>query len=406
MRSKPIYLDYNATTPISPEVAEEMWGFVREHFGNPSSSHWFGQKPKQAVELARSRVAALLCCDPSEIILMSGGTEAINWSHKGTAWARRRAGFGNHIITTEVEHVAVLNCLKWLAGEGFEITIVPVDEFGMVSVTAIEKAVREDTILVSVMLAQNEVGTIMPVEEITRVVKCKNKRTLVHVDCSQALGKIDVDISSLCVDFATVAGHKLYAPKGVGALYLRKGVEIDVYMHGGGQEKGLRGGTENVILYAGLGKACELLKHKLKAGSERQLASKRDELEQLIVSQLRNAGYEKSVRRNGHPTKCLPNTLSLSFRGVKAKELLSEVTEVVAASAGAACHTHDVKLSHVLSAMKVSKDWGMGTVRLSIGEPTTNNEIREAAAAIGEAAIKLLRKVDEDNLIQHRNCRL
>jgi len=394
MRPEPIYLDYNATTPISPEVAEEMWGFVREHFGNPSSSHWFGHKPKQGVELARSRVAALLCCDPSEIIMMSGGTEAINWSHKGTAWARRRAGFGNHIITTEVEHVAVLNCVNWLEGEGFEITKVPVDEFGMVSVNSIEDAVREDTILVSVMLAQNEVGTIMPVRAITRAVKSKNKHTLVHADCSQALGKIDVDIRSLGVDFATVAGHKLYAPKGVGAMYLKKGVEIDVYMHGGGQEKGLRGGTENVILYAGLGKACELLKRKLEAGSEKQMAVKRDELEQLILSQLREAGYSKSVRRNGHPIMCLPNTLSLSFRGVRAKELLSEVAEVVAASAGAACHTHDVKLSHVLSAMKVSKDWGMGTVRLSVGEPTTYDEIREAAVAIGKAAIKLLRKGD------------
>jgi len=242
------------------------------------------------------------------------------------------------------------------------------------------------------MLAQNEVGTIMPAGEIIRAVKSKNKSTLVHVDCSQALGKMDVDIRSLGADFATVAGHKLYAPKGVGAMYLRKGVEIDVYMHGGGQEKGLRGGTENVILYVGLGKACELLKDKLKAGIERQLALKRDELLRLIRLHLRNAGYENSVRRNGHPTRCLPNTLSLSFRGVIAKELLSEVADVVAASAGAACHAHDVQLSHVLSAMKIPIEWGMGTVRLSIGEPTSIDEIREAAGVIGKAAIKLLRR--------------
>ncbi len=364
-----IYLDYNATTPTDSAVAEAMQPFVRDQYGNPTSAHPFGQVSRRAMEAARSDVAELIGAAPEEITFTSGGTEASNMAIKGVA--RLRADAGKHMVTTVVEHPATLNPMEWLEGFGFTHTQVPVDTTGLVDSEDIRKAIRPDTTLISVMHAQNEVGTIEPIAEIGRI--AKEAGVLFHVDAAQSLGKIPVAVAAMNADLLSIAGHKLYAPKGIGALYIRQGLEIEPLIHGASQESGRRGGTENVAMAVGLGRAAALAVAYL--GDRPSAAEPRDHcrLRDLFWEKLRTAFAER-VLLNGHPTLRLPSTLSVSFPGHVGGEILDKL-DGVCASTGAACHAGDAKPSRVLTAMGYDEARSVGTIRFSLGRPTTEAEI-------------------------------
>jgi cysteine desulfurase len=375
---EPIYLDYNGTTPLDPEVIAAMRPFLESEFGNPSSSHWYGIKPKQAVEGARRQVAGLLNCRSDELFFTSGGTESNNHAIKGIA--RSMKSKGRHIVTSAFEHPAVLEVCRYLAAEGFETTCVPVDDQGMVDPGEVERALRPDTILVTVMHANNEVGTVQPIAEIAAI--ARRRGIPVHTDAAQSLGKIPVDVQALGVDLLSVAGHKLYAPKGIGALYVRQGLQPEKFCHGAGQERGWRAGTENVPFIVALGKACEIAGRDLPAGMA-HLQAMRDRLHHGIADGL------TGVRLNGHPERRLPNTLSLAFRNLEANRILEEIGLEVAASAGAACHADTVSISHVLEAMHLPVDWAKGTLRFSVGRMTTAEQIDRAVSVVTAAVRKL-----------------
>jgi cysteine desulfurase len=368
---RPIYLDYNATTPHDPEVIAAMRPFLEEEFGNPSSAHACGRQAREAVEKARAQVALLLGCAPEEILFTSGGTEANNHALKGIALAHRQRG--NHLITTQIEHPAITEVCAFLQRQGFAVSYVPVDEQGLVHVEDLEKALTPQTLLISVMHANNEVGTVQPIARIAEL--ARRRGVLLHTDAAQSAGKIPTDVRELGVDLLSLAGHKLYAPKGVGALYVRKGVALEKFMHGAGHERGQRAGTENLLEIAGLGQASEIA-HRDLAKNAAHLKAMRDRLHAGLQARIRD------LRLNGHPEQRLPNTLSLSFRGIDASTLLSRLEGLVAASAGAACHSEGVTLSHVLQAMQVPLEWARGTVRFSTGRMTTTSQIDEAVAAI------------------------
>ena len=370
MQMKPIYLDYNATTPIAPEVVDAMLPYLQEHFGNPSSSHWYGVQARKAVEQARKQVANLLHCEADEIIFTSGGSEANNYAIKGYAFANQDRG--NHIITSQIEHPAVLEVCHYLEWHGFSVSYVPVDEYGVVDVEMIRKEISLQTILISIMHANNEVGTIQPIAEIVEL--AKQYGIAVHTDAAQSVGKIPVRVDTLEVDLLSVTGHKLYAPKGIGALYIRHGVQLEKFVHGADHERNQRAGTENVLEIVGLGKACEIAQRDLQKNME-HFKRIRDRLHEGITAKI------EDVKLNGHPEQRLPNTLNLSFRGIEANTLLSELTEV-AASAGAACHSGDIDVSAVLTAMKVPVDYAMGTIRLSTGRMTTEADVDTAVSKI------------------------
>ena len=368
---KPIYLDYNATTPHAPEVIEAMQPYLKEHFGNPSSSHWYGKEPKLAVEQARQQVAGLLQCLPEEIIFTSGGTEANNHAIQGIAWAMRDRG--NHIITSAVEHPAVLEVCRFLAPLGFEITILPVNDEGLVDPEDVRRAIRSETILITIMHANNEVGSIQPIAEIGDIARDKN--ITFHTDAAQSVGKVPTRVDELKVDLLSIAGHKLYAPKGIGALYIRRSCHPAKFCHGAGQERGWRAGTENVMQVVGLGRACALAAENLQHHmTEMQM------LRDRLYTALSHALPE--IQRNGPVEKILPNTLSVSIKGVAADRILHLIEPEVAASAGAACHSDTVEISHVLQAMHVPQEWAKGTVRFSVGRMTTKDQIDRAAEAV------------------------
>jgi cysteine desulfurase len=377
----PIYLDYNATTPIAHEVAEAMAPYLYEHFGNPSSSHPYGVATKRAVEAARVQVANLLGCQPNEVIFTSGGTESNNYAIKGAALAAR-ARRGNHIITSAVEHPAVIEVCHWLGEQGFRVTVLAVDRYGQVDPADLEQAITPDTVLVSVMHANNEVGTVQPIMELAKI--AHRAGALMHTDAAQSVGKLPVKVDDLGVDLLSIAGHKVYAPKGIGALYIRTGVELAPLIHGAGHEGGRRPGTENVLEIVGLGKACQIAERDL----VRNMAHFQAMRDRLHDGLLRELGGE-AMRLNGHPEQRLPNTLSLSFRGVEANTLLSEVGEQVAASAGAACHADQVDVSAVLEAMQVPVEWAMGTVRFSVGRGTTDQQVDRAVEVMAGAVRRL-----------------
>jgi cysteine desulfurase len=378
--TNPIYLDYNATTPIAREVAKAMTPYLYEHFGNPSSSHPYGIIAKRAVETARAQVAGLLGCQPAEVIFTSGGTESNNYGIKGVAPGDRRRG--NHIITSAVEHPAVTEVCNWLGTQGLRVTVLPVDEHGLVDPADLERAITPDTALVTVMHANNEVGTIQPIAELAEI--AHRYGALMHTDAAQSVGKIGVNVEKLGVDLLSVAGHKVYAPKGIGALYVRSGVRLVKLMHGAGHESGRRPGTENVLEIAGLGQACEIASRDLETNRS-HFQEKRDRLHQGLLREL----GEGAIKLNGHPEKRLPNTLSLSFRGIEANTLLSQISEQVAASAGAACHADKVELSAVLEAMQVPVDWAMGTVRFSTGRGTSADLIDQAIEIVANGVRRL-----------------
>ncbi|NLE45207.1 MAG: cysteine desulfurase [Chloroflexi bacterium] len=381
--TEPIYLDYNATTPIAHEVAEEMAPYLYGRFGNPSSAHPYGVIARQAVELARTQLAGLLGSEPGEIVFTSGGTESDNQAIKGVALAQRERG--NHVITSAVEHPAVLKVCDWLVEQEFRVTILPVDATGLVDPSNLERAITRDTLLVSAMHANNEVGTIQPVAELARIAHAHG--ALMHTDAAQSIGKIPVDVNELEVDLLSVAGHKLYAPKGIGGLYIRTGVQLIPLLHGAGHEGGRRPGTENVLEIVGLGRAAEIAQRDLN-GVRAHFQALRDRLHRGLVREL----GQDSIRLNGHPELRLPNTLNVSFHGVEANALLVAISDEVAVSSGAACHAGQVDLSAVLQAMRVPVDWAMGTVRFSVGRDTTAEEIDRAVAAVAEAVRRLRRE--------------
>jgi len=359
---KPIYLDFNASTPIAPEVAEAMKPFLVQHFGNPSSQHWAGIPAKEAVEHARQQVADLLRCSPSEIVFTSGGSESNNHAIKGVFFALREKG--NHIITTQIEHPAVVNPCRFLEKLGAEVTFVPVDRYGRVDPDDIQKAITPKTILISVMHANNEVGTIQPIEEISKI--AKGKGIVFHTDAAQSVGKIVTRVDDLGVDLLSIAGHKLYAPKGIGALYVRKGTPIEPLIHGAGHESGRRAGTENVLFMVGLGKACEIAKKYM---DDDRILKLRDRFWKLLQD-----NFGDALTLNGHPIHRLPNTLNVSFVGKVGAEILSRLSGV-AASTGAACHSGSVELSPVLKAIGIAPEVGMGAIRFSLGRTTTVQEL-------------------------------
>lgn len=375
---KPIYLDYNATTPLTPEVIQAMRPFLEEHFGNPSSSHPYGRITHDAVEKARRRVARLIHAAPDEIIFTSGGTEANNLAIRGIVQAN--AGKGDHIITTAIEHPAVTEVCHHLARQGFRITTLPVDPYGRVSPEDLEAALRPETILVSVMHANNEVGTIQPIKILSKLTH--QAGALFHTDAAQSVGKIPVDVDDLGVDLLSIAGHKLYAPKGIGALYIRRGIPLEKIIFGAGQERNLRPGTENVLEIVGLGEAVLQADRDLTVNIL-HFKAMRDRL---------HAGLEAAlppgmIRLNGHPDDRLPNTLNLSFINIEANTLLDRLQDSVAASAGAACHADEVRISSVIEAMGVPAEWAKGTVRFSVGRMTTAEEIDQAVTIISQKVI-------------------
>ncbi len=374
---KPVYLDYNATTPIAKEVADAMLPFLYTDFGNPSSAHSFGVKAKLAVEKARSQVAGLIGCNAEEIVFTSGGTESNNYAIKGVASANRARG--KHIITSAIEHPAVLEVCKYLEKNGFDISIIPVDEHGTIKIDKLKAAIRYDTILISVMHANNEVGTIQPIKEIAEIAKLHN--IVLHTDAAQSLGKVAVNVNEMGVDLLSIAGHKLYAPKGIGALYIRKGVTLEKLIHGANHEQNLRAGTENVLEIAGLGQAAKIAKINLQANIA-HYSETRDYLQKLLTEAF------PSTKINGNSKNRLPNTLSISFKKIEANTLIGKLKNV-AASAGAACHTENISVSTVLKAMNIPIDFAMGTIRLSTGRETTIKDIEFAAQEILNQVMQL-----------------
>ena len=373
---RPIYLDHNATTPVEHEVAEAMRPYLEEHFGNPSSAHAYGRRAREAVETARGQVASLIGCSPGEIVFTSGGTESNNLAIRGAAAGRG----GLSIVTTAIEHPAVSETVGALRDEGAEVAVVPVDTDGLVDPADVERALRPGTSLVTVMHANNEVGTIQPIEEIGRAARARG--VTFHTDAAQSAGKIPVDVGRLGVDLLTIAGHKLHAPKGVGALFVREGVALRRVLHGAGQEAGRRPGTESVPLIVGLGAACGIARRDLEGASAAMRAT-RDRLFDGLRAAL------DGIRLNGHPSRRLPNTLSVGFLNVEAGEVLARL-DGVAASAGAACHAGRTRVSAVLKAMRVPPGYAAGTIRFSTGRRTTAAEIDRAVGEI-VAVVRSLR---------------
>lgn len=367
-----IYLDYNASTPIDPTVAAAMRPLLDEAFGNPSSGHWASTPAKAAVERARGQVAALLGAAPDEIVFTSGGSEANNLAIKGTFFALKHKG--EHIITTAVEHPAILVPCHFLERLGATVTYLPVDRTGRVDPEAVRRAITPRTILISVMHANNEVGTVQPIETIGTIAREHGIRF--HTDAAQSVGKIPTKVDALGVDLLTIAGHKLYAPKGVGALYVRRGVALEPLIHGAGHEQGRRAGTESALLAVGLGAACALVQD---LGPMARVEALRDRFWRALRDR-----FGDRVVLNGHPEYRLPNTLNVSFVGLVGAEVLARL-DGVAASTGSACHSGRIELSPVLAAMHVPERIGMGAIRFSLGRQTTDAEIDAVIAQLAAA---------------------
>jgi cysteine desulfurase len=357
-----LYLDYNASTPIDPAVVAAMRPFLEDHYGNPSSGHWASIEAKATLEGARGQVAALLGCHDDEIVFTSGGSEANNLALKGVFFALREKG--DHIITTRIEHPAIIEPCRFLERLGARVSYLPVDGTARIDPSSLRQAITPRTILVSIMHANNEVGTIEPIEDCARIAHEHN--LLFHTDAAQSVGKVSTDVRRLGVDLLSIAGHKVYAPKGIGALFVRRGVRLEPLIHGAGHEGGRRAGTESALLAVGLGKACELARDLAPMDRVRTL---RDHFWQEFQKRFGNR-----IVLNGHPTHRLPNTLNVSFVGGIGAEILARL-EGVAASTGSACHSGRIELSPVLQAMGVAPEIGMGAIRFSLGRSTTRDEI-------------------------------
>ena len=389
-----IYLDHGATTPVHPEVLEAMMPFFRGHFGNPSSLHGFGREGKAAVEEARWRTAALIGAEPDEIVFTSGGTEGDNLAVLGAALARGNPG--DHVITTAVEHHAVLDACRGLEGRGFSVTILPVDARGRLDPETLRAALTDRTVLVSVMFGNNEIGTLQPVDEIGPLLR--DRGILFHTDAVQAVGKVPVDAGRLPVDLLTLSGHQIYGPKGVGALYIRRGTAVAPLFHGGKQEKGLRPGTESVPGIAGLGKACEIARRELLPQGE-HLGELRYYLASRIEEEI------DGCRRNGSDGESLPHILNVSFRGIEAEKILVEMDRRgIALSAGSACTAGTVVISHVMEALGVPREWAAGSIRFSLGRENTVAEMDAVVGALQEVMVKLRGLSDRERSLGRRGC--
>ncbi len=365
-----IYLDHNATTPVDPAAAKAMMPFMHEEFGNPSSPYPLGTRAKEKLEQAREQVAKLLGCTNHEIVFTSGGSESNNMVLKGIVNLRNPEN--SHIITSAVEHPAIINTALFLEELGVSVTVLPVDTFGLVDPEEVRRAIRPNTSLISIMLANNETGTLQPIQETSQI--AREHGIPLHTDAAQAVGKIPVDVNELGVDFLSVAGHKLYAPKGVGALFIREGQNLTPLIHGAGQEGGKRPGTENVLLSVGLGVACQVAGERLH-DDMKNMKRMRDRLQELLFG-----GLDDLVV-NGHPDKRLPNTLNVSVPRIEGGKILDGLPTLFA-STGAACHDRSVELSHVLSAMGVPPEVGMGALRLTVGRSNDMEQIEEAGRLI------------------------
>ena len=360
-----IYLDHAATTPAHPEVISVMQQYFSQDFGNPSSIHSFGQDARAAVEEARQKIANLIGAKPDEIVLTSCGTEADNFAVKGVAWANEKNG--NHIITTPIEHHAGTEPAEFLAKRGFEVTYVPVDEYGMVDPDDVKKAITDKTVLVSVMHANNEIGTIEPIADIGKV--CREKGVYFHTDAVQTAGALPIDVNKMNIDLLSISAHKLYGPKGIGCLYIRKGTKMVPFLHGGGQEKNRRGGTENVPAIVGFGKAAELALSEME-NRKNHLIPLRDKLIKGLTEKI------EDILPNGHPTKRLPNNVSFCFNYVEGESMLLTLDmEGIAASTGSACSSATLEASHVLLSIGRPHAIAHGSIRFSLGRSTTEKEI-------------------------------
>lgn len=367
-----IYLDYNASTPLAPEVAAVMRELMDGPFGNPSTSHWAGVPARQFLERARGQVAELLGCQPSEVIFTSGGSEANNFALKGTFFASKRPR--RHFITTRVEHPAITAPLRFLASLGATVTQLPVDGTGRIDPDDLRRAITPDTVLVSIMHANNEVGTVQPIAECATI--ARERGIPFHTDAAQSVGKIPTRVGELGVDLLSLAGHKFYAPKGIGALYVRDGLVLEPLIHGAGHEGGRRAGTESVLLAAALGEACERARD---LAPMREVGALRDHFWASLKSL-----FGDGVALNGHPEERLPNTLNVSFVGRVGADVLAALPGV-AASTGSACHSGRVELSPVLEAMGVEPETGMGAVRFSLGRGTTRDEVEAVISRLADS---------------------
>lgn len=376
----PIYLDYNATSPVAPRVLAAMMPYFSRQYGNASSAHGFGQEGHEAVKRSRARVAALLGCEEDEIIFTSGGSESNNLAVKGVVM--RDLPRPAHVITSVVDHPSLLKTCYYLAQRlGTRVTLVPVDRQCVVNPVDVAKALSSDTRMVSIMMANNEVGSIQPIRRIVDLVREKSPDVIVHTDAAQAVGKMAIDVRAIGVDMLTVASHKFCGPKGVGALYVRRGLKLDPLIEGAGHEDGRRSGTENVPGIVGFGAAAEFAWESM-PGEAARLQTLRDRLQQGLV-----AG-SRSVAVNGHPTQRLPNTLNISFPGLSGNDILDSAPGV-AASTGAACHSGSPEPSSTLLSMGISREIALGALRLSIGRFTTEEEIDRAVRELNQAVSKL-----------------
>lgn len=363
---KRIYMDHAATTSTDVEVVEAMKPFFTQKYGNPNSIHSFGQEAREAVEEAREKIARLIGANPSEIVFTAGGTEADNYAIKGIAWANQKKG--NHIITSQIEHHAVLHSCQFLEKHGFKVTYLKVDKYGLIDPEDVKKAITDQTILVTIMHANNEIGTIEPIKEIGKIVK--EAGIYFHTDSVQTTGHIPIEVNDLGVDMLSISGHKLYGPKGVGALYLRKGTKIVNLIDGGAQEKNRRAGTENVTGMVGLGKAVELAEKRLAGGEVDKVVKLRDKLITGIMDQIEN------VRLNGHPTKRLPGNVNICFEFIEGESMLLNLDmKGVAASSGSACTSGSLEPSHVLLAIGLPPEIAHGSLRLTLGKDNTEEDI-------------------------------
>jgi len=377
-----IYIDHGATTPTDPEVLGAMMRYFANHYGNPSSIHSFGREARRAVEAARAQVAALIGADPTEIVFTGSGTEADNMALLGTAFAVTAGK--NHIITSAIEHPAVLNTCKHLEAKGFSVTYLPVDSQGLLDPEVVMQAVTGKTFLISIMHANNEIGTLEPLSEIAFI--ARERGILMHTDAVQSVGKIPEQVNDLGVDLLSLTGHKFYGPKGAGALYIRRETPIVPILFGGHQEDGRRTGTENVPGIVGLGKACEIAARDIPRQMDR-LNALRMRLEKRIKEAIAD------VFINGHPFRRLPNILSVSFRSVSGEDVVRELDQqAIIVSAGAACTSGTIHLSHVLAAIRLPEDIAIGTVRFSLGKETTEAQIDRIADVLPEIITRLRAK--------------
>ena len=385
-----IYLDNAATTRVKPEVRDAMLPFYDEVFGNPSTIYYYGREAHKALDHARQQVAAAIGADKDEIYFTSCGTESDNWAIKGAAFAHQKKG--NHIITSAIEHHAVLHTCAWLEKHGFEVTYLPVDEYGRVNPADVEKAITDKTILITIMFANNEIGTIQPIAEIAKIAKAHN--VLFHTDAVQAVGAVPINVHELGVDMLSLSGHKFYAPKGVGALYIRRGVRIDINQQGGAQERGKRGGTENMAQIVGLGKAIEMATADVE-GHAKKLAHMRDRLIDGILAEI------PDVKLNGHRTERLPNNVNVSIRYIEGEALLLRLDLAgIAASSGSACTSGSLDPSHVLLAIGLPHEVAHGSLRLSLGDFNTEHDVDVVLEKLPEI-VKTLR--DMSPLYADRN---